>query len=497
MAIVYVRARGGVSAWYRGIILGLLAATAALDFARIASGQTGTSVVLGESVRRGSTSRVRVELKAKGLLRPGLPPGKVAADARLPKPRSLDVESRLVFSERVLDLDDRPAIASETRAGTKGEADRASTRGRPRKVVRHVIQAASAINGEVRAMSMVLRPEVSLLVAERRRQEGPVVVVSPVGPLTRSELEVVQAVGDPLGLADLLPDGAVGLGRHWRVGELTAQTLSGYDMISANELDASLESVNTNKARVRIHGRIEGSWQGGQGLITCEGLVTFDRQMGWIDRLEVNRNETRRPGPIEVGLDLKSTLTMTRHAEPSPATLSDSALANLSLEITPGAERLLMIAPDGKSTLVHDRSWHGFWDDPKLAVIKKLERGQVVAQCNLSVGPAAGRGRHQDPNQFRDDIRRALKDQFTQFLGTGEVDGDPAGGFRYKVGIQGRQGDVGVVWYYYLIASPDGDQLVAIFTLAEPYAKAFGDQDAEMIGTLRWNRPQRSAPTPR
>ncbi len=220
MAIVNVRAGGRISAWYRGILLGLLAMTAALDTHRIASGQTGTSVVLGETVRRGSTSRVRVDLKAKGVLRPGLPPGKVVAEARLPKPRSLDVESRLVFSERVLDLDEDSAIAVEKDAVAKGEANRASTRGRPRKVVRHVIQAASAINGEVRAMSMVLRPEVSLLVAERRRQDGPVVVVSPSGPLTRSELEVVQAVGDPLGLADLLPDGAVGLGRHWRVGEL-------------------------------------------------------------------------------------------------------------------------------------------------------------------------------------------------------------------------------------------------------------------------------------
>ena len=91
----------------------------------------------------------------------------------------------------------------------------------------------------------------------------------------------------------------------------------------------------------------------------------------------------------------------------------------------------------------------------------------MVAQCNLSVGPAAGPGRHQDPTQFRDDIRRALKGRFVQFLGVGEVDGDPAGGFRFKVGVQGREGDLGVVWYYYLVASPDGDQLVAIFTLAD------------------------------
>jgi hypothetical protein len=494
MGHVNVRDAGGQSVRCCGMVAGLALMFAVAGLSRMASGQSATSVVLGEAVRRGSASRVRVELKAQGLLRPGLPPGNVPAEARLPKPRSLDVQTRLVFSERVVDLDEESPIASGKGDGTSGTADRAASRGRPRKVVRHVIQAASAVNGEIRPMSAMLRPEVSLLVAERRQQEGPVVVVSPAGPLTRSELELVQAVGDPMALGDLLPGGAIGVGRRWRAGEGAAQVLSGYDVITANELDASLESVDGTKARIRLHGRIEGSVMGGQGLINCEGLVTFDRQMGWIDRLEVNRSETRRPGPIELGLDLKSTLTMIRHPEQPPATLSDAALANVSLEITPRSERLLVLAPDGKATLLHDRHWHGFWDDPKLVILKRVEGGQVVAQCNLSVGPAAGRGRHQDPTQFRDDIRRALKERFVQFLGVGEVDGDPAGGFRFKVGVQGREGNLGVVWYYYLVASPAGDQLVAIFTLADPYAKAFGDQDAEMIGTLRWDRAQQPSP---
>jgi hypothetical protein len=119
-------------------------------------------------------------------------------------------------------------------------------------------------------------------------------------------------------------------------------------------------------------------------------------------------------------------------------------------------------------------------------VLKRLEGGRVVAQCNLAVGPAAGRGRHQDPAQFRDDVRRGLKQRFVQFLGAGEVDGDPAGGFRYKVGVQGREGDLGVVWYYYLLAGPAGDQLLVTFTLAAESARAFGDQDLDMIGSLRW-----------
>src|SRR5262249_27252776 len=175
------------------------------------------------------------------------------------------------------------------------------------------------------------------------------------------------------------------------------------------------------------------------------------------------------------------------------ATLADPALAGYSLTMDPRSERLLLKAPDGRSSLLHDRKWHAFWDDPRMVVLKRLDGARVVAQCNLVVGPAAGRGRHQDPAQFKDEIRRVLGKRFVQFIGVGEVDGDPAGGDRVKVGVQGRGGGLGVVWYYYLGASPAGDQLVVTYTLAAPDARAFGDQDLEMIGTLRWNSPQQAA----
>jgi hypothetical protein len=127
-----------------------------------------------------------------------------------------------------------------------------------------------------------------------------------------------------------------------------------------------------------------------------------------------------------------------------------------------------------------------FREDSRAIVLKRLRAGQVIAQCNLIVGPEAGKGRHQDPKQFRDDLRSGLKNRFVQFLGAGEVDGNPAGGFRYKVGVQGREGKLGVVWYYYLIASPEGQQLMATFTLAEDHVKLFGNQDEDMVGSLQW-----------
>src|SRR5262249_47658157 len=156
---------------------------------------------------------------------------------------------------------------------------------------------------------------------------------------------------------------------------------------------------------------------------------------------------------------------------------------------SPGRELLILIAPEGKYSLLHDRDWHIYWDDVRLTVLKRLDRGEVVAQCNLMIGPHAGKGRHQDLGRFRDDIRRALGTRFGAFVGEGEIDGDPAGGFLYKVGVQGHEGKAGILWNYFLAASPEGDQLLATFTLLADQARSFGTQDLQILGTLRWREP--------
>ena len=337
-----------------------------------------------------------------------------------------------------------------------------------------------------RLMSALIRPEVRLLVAERRDRDGSVVVVSPAGPLTWYELELVQGLGDPLILGDLLPDRPVKVGDRWRVRDAAAQALSEYDSLTSNKLEATLESADAPKARIRLKGQIQGSARGGVGKMSCEGFLTFDLQAALVDHLDLNRVESRQAGPVEAGLDIKSTLTVTRQTAEPPPELSDAALAGIPLEITPERELLRLNTPSGKAAVLHDRHWHMFWEDPKLIVLKRLSGGQVIAQCNLMVGPNAGKGRHQDPTQFRDDIRRALKQRFVRFLGAGEIDGNPAGGFRYKVGVQGREGKLGIVWYYFLIASPEGEQLLATYTLAEDHMQVFGEQDLLMIGSLKW-----------
>jgi hypothetical protein len=421
-------------------------------------------VALEERLGPEATTAARIDLKASGLYRPPLPPDSTGPDVKMPKPLDVEIETRVVYRERLLP-------------------------GPARRSARLVRQAASAINGEIRPTARQLRPELALLIASRREVDGSVVVVSPSGSLTRGELELVEALGDTLCLADLLPEKPVKKGDAWTIRKTALWAITGYDAVATNNLQGTVESISDDAVSMTIKGDVKGSFLAAEGTMTCDGRLVFDRRAGLVTGLDLDRTESRAPGAVEAGLDLKSKLQVRRAPAEPTAELADAALAKLSPEITPARLLLQLIAPDGRYNLLHDRSWHTYWDDRKLVVLKRFEGGRVDAQCNLIYGPPAAKGKHQDVKEFESDVKRALGRRFGHVVGGGEVDGDPQGGFRYKIGIQGRQDDLGLVWYYYLIASPRGDQLLATFTLVDSDAATFGQADEAIVGSLQWNDP--------
>jgi hypothetical protein len=437
------------------LLAGLLGAAPAAD----------GPVRLRERAEVAGAGRVVAELTASGTLQPEGDPA--------PKPIPVAVKTRFAFDERVVAL---------------------GPDGAPRKAVRHVRQAAAAIGGGGRPLNSLLRPEVSLLVAEGR--DGEVFTFSPGGPLTRSELDLVQTSADPLLLGGLLPEAPVGLGETWPIGPLAARALTDYEALAANTLRGKLEALDADTATIRVAGSVRGAVRGGEGTMACDGTLVFDRRANRVAKLSLKRDETRAAGQVEPALQFTGTLTLTREALASPPPeLTDAALAGVPLSPPEGLDLLEFVAPDGRYRLLHDRAWHLFWDDSRLAVLKRLDRGELVAQCNLAVGPEAGPGRHQDPAQFRADVQKALGTRFGRFAGAGELD-DADGTYRYKVAVQGREGEQDVLWYYYLIAGPSGAQLLGTFTLNAADQKRFGEQDLKLVGSLRWGDPKAPAAPP-
>lgn len=418
-------------------------------------------VRLQEQARLDRAERVVIQLDARGT-RPGTPePGQ--KDASLP----FRVQTVVEYLGR-------------NRLAGRGN--------RPIREVRRVSKAEAKIDffrAEGQTMTVRLRPEVALLVAESR--PAGLVVVSAGGALTRSELDLLQAAGDPLTVPELLPEKDVSQGDQWAISNAGVRALSEYEAIASTTLGATLEALDEAEARIVLKGEVRGEVRGGSGTMTFGGVLVFDRKVGFLKEMRLKRKESRKAGHVESALEVESTLTLERTDLDVPAELSDEALGEVPTEIEPVRELLVLDPPGGKYRLLHDRNWHLTLDDAQRTILRRLDHGELVAQCDLIVGPKVGRGRHQDLDQLRKDIQKVLGENFGAIVGQGEVGGSAEGGYRYKVAVEGQEQDAGrPLWYYYLVASPEGEQLLVVFSLSRALEDRFGDQDLRLIGSLEW-----------
>jgi hypothetical protein len=418
-------------------------------------------VRLQEAARLDRAERVLVRLEAQGTRPETAEPGQ--KDTPLP----FRVQTSLEYLGR-------------NRALGKGN--------RPTREVRRVSKAEAKIDffrAEGQTMTVRLRPEEALLAAEVR-PEG-LVVASAGGPLTRSELDLVQAVGDPLTLPDLLPEKEVSEGDTWAVSNAGVKALSEYEAVASTTLEGTLASLDETEARISIQGEVRGEVRGGAGTMTFDGELVFDRKAGMVKTLRLKRKENRKAGHVESALDVESTLTVERTDLDVPEELADSTLKDVPEQIEPIRELILLDPPGGSYSLLHDRSWHLTMDDAQRTILRRLDHGELVGQCDLIVGPKVGKGRHQNLDQLLKDIQKALGENFGSVVGKGEVGGSADGGYRYKVAVEGKPQQAGTpLWYYYLVASPEGEQLLVVFSLTRALQEDFGDQDLRLIGSLKW-----------
>ena len=401
--------------------------------------------------------------EGEGSFKPASLPGSPEA-----KPLAIKVETRLEFVERV---------------------ESADARGAPRRTFRQVEVAAATINGEVRPRPRrsgptSLRWSPSVAIGLGRRS-------SPAGPLTRSELDLVQGPGDPLALASLLPSKSVAdrrplADRRPRRQESQRLRRPG-DQRPRSDPGDPRRLLGPDSAP----GDDPGSGAGRRGVDGLRRLVHLRSQF-----------PTSQPADPPSGRDPKTggrsrPGSTSRVCSPSlenrPPRLSSRSTTTPSSPEVRGVRGVqgrglapLQQSPDGRYSLLHDRDWHLYWDDDRQVILKRLDRGEMVAQCNLSVGPNAGKGRHQDLDQFRGDLKKALGDRFLRFRRRGRGRRRPAREFPVSRHDPGRQGDAQVLWHYYLIAGPEGDQLIATFTLGLAQQAQFADQDLRLIGSLEW-----------
>jgi hypothetical protein len=314
------------------------------------------------------------------------------------------------------------------------------------------------------------------------------VLFSPRGTLSRDELELIDVQGNSLLLDQFLPEGPVAVGDKWKhSGDLIAALL-GLDEVGQTDVQSTLSEVTDAAALMEISGRIDGAIYGVSTDIELLGRYRFDRRIKRIDWFTMLVKEQRNSSPVADGVDVTALLEVNVLPKASSPQLAEGVLEGLSLEPSTQLKQLSCKSAEGGWRLTHDRCWHVYRDQADLVVLRMMDRGKLVAQCNVSPLPKVAPGKQNTLSKFQEDVRSALGETFGEFVEAGQSSNEA--NYRvYRVVVRGKVSELPIQWNYYLVADEQGQQAVFAFSVESELVEQLGKADQGLVDSLRFLEP--------
>jgi hypothetical protein len=332
-------------------------------------------------------------------------------------------------------------------------------------------------------MTSQLRPQRQLIAVESSGKDA--VLFSIGGPLTREELELIEAPASGLALEALVPPRATKIGSQWPLAEATVARLLGLEAVSQQDVVGTLDSVKENVAIISLAGKVSGAVGGVSSDIELKARLNFDLKQRAVTWLTLAYKENRAIGHAQPGFEVTTTLRMVcAPTQPTPE-LSDKALAGLSLKPDASQTLIELKSESGGFELTHDRRWSVMLERSDLTVLRLVDRGDLIAQCNITPRPPLARGEQLSMEGFQDDVKRVLGDNFEEMIEATEETG--ASGLRVlRVVVAGKAGDLAIQWTYYHLSDDQGHRASLVFTLESSLLERFAHIDRELIDNFRF-----------
>jgi hypothetical protein len=238
----------------------------------------------------------------------------------------------------------------------------------------------------------------------------------------------------------------VTIGQTWEIpADLTAGLLA-IDTVDSGGLEARIEDVIDERAKVVISGIVDGAADGVPTHVTVEGQFTVAARSvaaveaasddepvrhelhGRVTQVSAVIRERRQASHVAPGFEVEAKLLVTRTPIDAERPVADPT-AEPAADSTPSSpvqgsplRRSGAAAPgqvwyrdaDGRLDLIHDTRWRRVEDDANGLVMRLVDRGALVGQCSISSlprAPAEGRATrlvgHRGPAPFPLDSLRA------------------------------------------------------------------------------------------
>ena len=330
-------------------------------------------------------------------------------------------------------------------------------------------------------MKQTLREERRLLIIQHKGEDA--TLFSPIGPLTREELELVDAPGSSTVLAAILPGKKTAVGDEWKLSNQTLARLLGLEAVSEQDVVAKLAKVEDSLAILSLDGKITGAVGGVSSEIDLHAKANFDLKKRAVTWLAMQYQEKRAIGHAQPGYD--ATIRVRTVAEPTTGIpeLANDRLAKLPLEAKPEHTLIEFQAEKAGINLAHDRRWRVMVDRLDAAILRFIDHGDLIAQCNIGRLPPLPKDKPLTLPAFQKSVETTLTKNGGQVLEAGQETAKDDGKI-LRVTVAGSVSEIPIQWFYYHLTDAQGRRASIVITLESKLLERFPALDRELISGL-------------
>ena len=279
------------------------------------------------------------------------------------------------------------------------------------------------------------------------------------------------------------------LGESWKLADTTLGALLCLDAVGWSDVECVLGTVKDGLADIAAAGRVSGAVGGISSEIELKIKYKFDVRARRITAFAMLIKEKRAVGHLGPGLDTVAKVIVKITPKSASRTLTPSRIRQIPKRTTPKLLELGYVPKGGQFRFRYDRRWYVTGDDPKLAVLRMVDRGELLAQCNLSALPKVKKP--VTLAEFQRDVERSLGKSFGRFTSASQTVNE-AGYAAFRVVVQGKVSELPIEWIYHLVQDRQGHRVSLAFTLQQSLREQFAEADRRLVEALQLTEP----PTP-
>jgi len=244
-----------------------------------------------------------------------------------------------------------------------------------------------------------------------------------------------------------------------------------------------LKTATRDEARIYLLGQVDATVDDAGTSMKVSAVFDIDRKSNQVTQVRLSIDENRQAGQVAPGFEGKSRVNIQLRSEDGCKHLSTASLKKLT-QSRRIKQRLQWMSDEGKFALEYDPRWKMIASESQAAVLRFVDDGDLMAQCNVVQLPARPASNPLTLAKYRKEIEAIIRpDKTAELIGAKEVK-TTQGHDAFRVSVKGVEEGVPVKWIYYHVSAEDGRRLTFIFTLEQEIADVFQPSDQRMVNGL-------------